>query len=74
MLLGHPWLRDVKVFHDRGNNIIIIQGTSTIRTIPITKKLGTRTKHPKILVCYDFHFRISNKEEDLMFVTKLRLF
>jgi hypothetical protein len=74
MLLGHPWLRDVKVFHDWGNNIIIIQGTSTIRTIPITKKLGTPTKHPKTLVCYDFHFRISNEEEDLMFVTKLGLF
>jgi hypothetical protein len=27
-----------------------------------------------VLVCYDFHFIISNKEEDLMFATKLGLF
>jgi hypothetical protein len=25
MLLGCPWLRDAKVFHDWGNNIIILQ-------------------------------------------------
>jgi hypothetical protein len=25
MLLGHPWLKDVKVFHDWGNNTIIIK-------------------------------------------------
>jgi hypothetical protein len=24
MLLGRPWLRDAKVFHDWGNNIITI--------------------------------------------------
>jgi hypothetical protein len=27
-----------------------------------------------VLVCYDFHSRISDKEEDLMFATKLGLF
>jgi len=27
-----------------------------------------------MLVCYDFHFGISNKEEDLMFNTEPRLF
>jgi hypothetical protein len=54
MLLGCPWLRDVKMSRDLGNNTIIIQGTDTIRTIPITKKLGAPTKHPKVLVCYDF--------------------
>jgi hypothetical protein len=26
MLLGHPWLRDVKVSYNWGNNIITIQG------------------------------------------------
>jgi len=36
MLLGRPWLRDVKVFHDWGNNIITIQGIGTIRTIRVT--------------------------------------
>jgi hypothetical protein len=61
MLLGRPWLKDAKLSHDWGNNIIIIQGTSIVKTIPITKKLGAPTKHSKVLICYDFHFGISNK-------------
>jgi hypothetical protein len=60
---------DVKVSHDWGNNTIIIQGVNIVRTICVTKKLGTPTKHPKILVCYDFHFGIFNEEEDFMFAT-----
>jgi len=43
MLLGHPWLKDAEVSHDWGNNIIIIQGTSTIKNIHVTKKLGAPT-------------------------------
>jgi hypothetical protein len=58
MLLGHPWLRDAKLYHDWGNNIIIIQKTNIIRTILVPKKLGALTKHPKMLACYDFHFGI----------------
>jgi hypothetical protein len=57
------------VFHDWGNNTITIQGAGTIRTIHVTKKLGTPTKHLEVLVCYDFHFGISDEEEDLMFAT-----
>jgi hypothetical protein len=41
-----------------------------VKTIHITKKLGTPTKHPKVLACYDFHHGIFNKKEDLMFATK----
>ncbi len=41
MLLGRPWLRDVKVAHDHwGSNIVTIQGNGTIRTIIVTKHLG----------------------------------
>jgi hypothetical protein len=40
MLLGHPWLKDANVFHDWGTNTINIQGTSKMRTIHVTKKLG----------------------------------
>jgi hypothetical protein len=69
MLLGHPWLKDVKVSHDWGNNIITIQGADTVRTIPITKKFRKPTKRPKVLICYDFHFRTFDEEEDLMFAT-----
>jgi len=61
-------------YHDWGNNTIIIQGIGTIKTILVTKKLGTLTKHAKVLVCYDFHSRIYDEKKDLMFVTKPRLF
>ncbi len=47
--------------HDWGNNIIIIQGTGIVKTIHVTKKLGAPTKPSKVLVCYDFHFEISNE-------------
>ncbi len=74
MLLDCPWLKDAKVFHDWSNNIIIIQGIGIVRTIHVTKKLGASTKHSKVLVCYDFHFGISDEEEGLMFATELGLF
>jgi hypothetical protein len=74
MVLSYPWLKDVKVFHDWGNNIIVIQGANTIRTIPVTKKLGAPTKHLEVLVCCDFHFGIFDEKEDLMFATKPGLF
>jgi hypothetical protein len=52
MLLGRPWLRDAKVFHDWGNNTINIQGMGIIRIIPIIKKLGATTKCLElVLVC-----------------------
>jgi hypothetical protein len=69
MLLGHPWLRNVKMSHDWGNNIITVQITNTIKTIHVTKKLGAPTKRPKVLVCYDFHSKISHEKEDFMFTT-----
>jgi hypothetical protein len=74
MLLSHHWLKDAKMFHDWGNNIIIVHITNIVKTIHVIKKLGAPTKLPKLLVCYDFHFRISNEKEDLMFATKPRLF
>ncbi len=70
MLLGHPWLRDAKMFHDWGNNTITVQGIGTVRTIHVTKKLKAPTKHLKMLICYDFHFGMFDEEEDLIFATK----
>ncbi len=52
MLLGRPWLRDAKVTHDWGNNVITIQGNGTTKTISIKKKLGVDTRRPQVLVCY----------------------
>jgi hypothetical protein len=44
MLLSHPWFKDVKISHDWGSNTIIIKGINTIKTIPITKKIGIYIK------------------------------
>jgi hypothetical protein len=30
MLLGRPWLKDAKVAHDWGSNIVTIQGNGTV--------------------------------------------
>jgi hypothetical protein len=47
MLLGRPWLKDAKVTHDWGNNVIIVQGNGIVRSI--YKKLGAKTRSPKYL-------------------------
>ncbi len=74
MLLDCPWLKDVKMSHDQDNNTIIIQRDDKVKTILVNKKLGAPSKCPKLLIYYDFHFKISYKEEDLMFATNPRLF
>jgi hypothetical protein len=48
MLLGRPWLRDAKVAHDWGSNIVTIQGNGTIRIITVTKHLGREIKRLKV--------------------------
>lgn len=45
-----------------------------VKTIPITNKLGAPTKRLEVLVCYNFHSIISNKEKKLLFVIELILF
>ncbi len=74
ILLKRPWLRDAKVTHDWGNNVIIVQGNGTIKTISINKKLGVETIWPQALVCYDLMERLIDEEEDLIFETKPKLF
>jgi hypothetical protein len=74
MLLARPWLKDAKVSHDWETNIITIQGTCTIKTILVTKKLGIQTKRQEVLIYYNFHSRIFDDEKDVMFATKLNLF
>ncbi len=46
MLLRRPWFRDAKVTHDWGNNVIIVQGNGTFRTILVNRKLGAGTRKP----------------------------
>jgi hypothetical protein len=54
MLFGRPWLKNAKVIHNWGNNLIIIEGNGVIRMILVTKHLDVNTKRPKVLLCYDF--------------------
>ncbi len=70
MLLGRPWLKDAKVAHDWGNNIVTIQGNGKIRTITIIKHLGGEIKRPKMLLCHNYQNGITNEEEDIIFTTK----
>jgi hypothetical protein len=74
MLLRRPWLRDAKVIRGWGNNVIIIKGNGTIKTISINRKLGTKTKRPQELVCYDLMDRLTNEKEDLIFEIQPKLF
>ncbi len=69
MLLGRPWLKDAKVAHDWGSNIVTIQGNGTVRTIIVTKHLGGEVKRPKVLLCYNYQNGIRYEEEDIMFPT-----
>jgi hypothetical protein len=46
MLLRRPWLRNAKVTHDWGNNVITIQGNGIVKTISVNRKLGAETRGP----------------------------
>ncbi len=70
MLLGRPWLKDAKVTHDWGNNVIIVQGNGIIETISINRKLGAKTRRPQVLVCYDLMEGLTYEEEDMIFEIK----
>ncbi len=66
MLLGRLWLRNAKVTHDWGNNVIIVQSNGIIRTILVGMKLGVETKMPQVFVYYDLM-------EGLIFEIELKL-
>ncbi len=74
MLLGRPWLKDAKVTHDWGNNVITIQHNGIVKTISDNKKLGVKTKRPQVFVCYDLLEQLTDEEEDVIFEIELKLF
>jgi hypothetical protein len=74
MLFSLPRLKDAKVFHNWGNNFIIVQRIGTVRTIHVTKKFGAPPKRLEVFICYDFHPGIFDKDKDLMFAIELRWF
>jgi hypothetical protein len=63
MLLGKPWLRDAKVAHDWGSNIVTIQGNGIVRTIIVTKHLGSEVRRRKMLLCSNYQNGITNEEK-----------
>jgi hypothetical protein len=69
MLLGRPWLRDVKAAHDWGSNIVTIQGNGTVRTIIVPKHLGGEVRRLEVLLCYNYQNGITNEEKDIIFAT-----
>jgi hypothetical protein len=69
MLLGRPSLRDAKIAHDLGNNTMTIRKNGMVRTMVVTKPLGTKVKRPKMLLCYNYYNGIIDEEEDIIFVT-----
>jgi hypothetical protein len=73
MWLGRPWLKDAKVAHDWGSNIVTIQGNGTIRTIIITKHFGGEVRKLEVLLCFDYQNGIID-EEDIIFSIELELF
>jgi len=74
MLLGRPWLKDAKMTHNWGNNIVTIQGNGIIKIIIITKHLGGEVRIPELLLCYDYQNGITYEEKYIMFATKSKLF
>ncbi len=74
MLLGKPWLRDVKVAHDWGSNSVTIQGNRIVQTIIITKHLGSEVRRPEVLLCYDYQNGIIDEKGHIIFATKPKLF
>jgi hypothetical protein len=73
MLLGRPWLRDAKVVHYWGSNIVTIQGNGIVKIIIVTKHLGGEVRRPKLLLCYNYQNGITNEEEYFIFVIEPKL-
>ncbi len=44
--MRRPWLKDVKMAHDYGSNIVIVQRNGIVRTIIVTKHLGGEVRKP----------------------------
>jgi len=55
MVLGRPWLKDVKMTHDWGSNIVTIQGNGIVKTIIVTKHLGSKVRRLKMLSLEEKH-------------------
>ncbi len=62
MLLGRPGLKDAKMAHNWGSNIVTIQGNGIVRTIIVTKHLWGEVRRPEMLLCYNYQNDIIDEE------------
>jgi hypothetical protein len=46
-----------------------IQGNGIVKTIVVSKHLGTKMKRPKMLLCHNYENGITDEEEDIKFAT-----
>lgn len=73
ILLDRPWLKDAKVSHDWGTNLITKEENGIVISIVVTKRLDGTIKHEGLL-CHGFVNEITNEEEDVFFVVELNPF
>jgi len=64
MLIGHPWLHNVKDTHDWGNNLVIVDGNGIMHTIVMNTNLDSNMKWLKVLFGYNFVTIGIDEEED----------
>jgi hypothetical protein len=73
-MLFIPWLHNVRVIHELGNNLITIEGNGIVHIIAITKYMHNNTKWQEVFLYYDFINEVINEEEDVVLETKPHLF
>ncbi len=64
MLIGHPWLHNVKDTHDWGNNLVTVDGNGIMHTIVMNTNLDSNMKWLKVLFGYNFVIVVIDEEED----------
>jgi hypothetical protein len=66
MLLGHPWLRNAKVIHDWGTNMVTIKDNGIVKTIFVSKYLSGNIRKPQTIVSYNFMEGVTNEEAEIL--------
>ncbi len=71
MLLGGPWLKQVKVYHDWGNNVLTIVMKDKIVTLNTSKKvfIFVSKKPCNLNDSYDWEHGLTNKNDKYNYQT-----
>jgi hypothetical protein len=73
-MLFIPWLHNIRVIHELGNNLITIEGNGIVHIIAITKYMDNNTKWQEVFLYYDFINEVTNEKEDVVLETNPHLF